>query len=166
MIRKKQEEGRLGQESNKKLLHVKALLIEEKKFVTVLIDTRSLCNILKRGSYSKHGLVVQPCNKKFTRFNGSTSTVMGVVHYVGSGEMEGSCAVLCARRWYSSHNEIPRSQGFETKSKLRLIQSIGRRLCNLVKMEGRSKHKKRKEGGKKQSLIWVHVSLTRGISRV
>lgn len=66
--------------TEKKLLHAKALLKEERKPVTVLVDTGSSCTIIQRGYCKKHGLVVQPCKKELTGFNGSTSLVVGMVN--------------------------------------------------------------------------------------
>lgn len=55
------EDVLVRQETNKNLLHAKALLTKEIKPIIVLIATRSSCNILQKGYCTKHGLVVQPC---------------------------------------------------------------------------------------------------------
>lgn len=69
----------VGQDTDKNLLHAKALLTKERKSVTVLIDTRSSCNILQKRYYKKHGFVVHLCQKELNGFNGSTSKVLGPV---------------------------------------------------------------------------------------
>lgn len=53
--------------------------VAEKKLVTMLIDIGSSCNILQKSYCRKHGLVVHPCEKKLTGFNGSTITVWGMI---------------------------------------------------------------------------------------
>lgn len=65
-------------EGGKKLLHAKALLANERRPITVLVDTGSSCNILQRGNDCKHDLVIQPCNEELKGFNGSKSSVVGM----------------------------------------------------------------------------------------
>lgn len=62
------------------MLHANALLPAKRKPVTILIDTSSFCNILQKGYYKEHGLVVQLCEKKLKGLNGSTSKVMSMVN--------------------------------------------------------------------------------------
>lgn len=62
------------------MLHVKALLTEERRLVTVLVDTRSSCNVLQKEYYRKHGMMIQPCKKELIDFNYSISFALGFVN--------------------------------------------------------------------------------------
>lgn len=81
MIKNEVETWTVGLESceKKKLFHVKTPITKERRPVTALIDTNSSCNMIQKGYYRKHGLVIQPCKKQLTGFNGSISSVSGMV---------------------------------------------------------------------------------------
>lgn len=49
MIGNGQEEVKLGQESEKKLVHTEALFTVARKFATVSVKTSSSCNVLQGG---------------------------------------------------------------------------------------------------------------------
>lgn len=165
------EDVLVGQDTEKKLLHAKALLTKERKPVIVLIDTGSSRNILQKGCCKKHGLVVQPCKKELTGFNVSTSRVLGLVNVlVNIGKCSSVLSFYVLE--YGTHPiiEYPGLKKLRLSVNYVLESLVGedgdRVLCNVAKMGNKVLFKEKNVRQEKQNdekSVWAHITLSRDV---